>query len=92
MPFTICPYHCFPIQCPISCSSGSFIDVEMVWSFSLTGWRLSGDFPMRPGEKLSLAITPPNKHKINVDEAVVRWSRGGQELAEGNMKIAPCRS
>ena len=42
----------------------------------LYGWRLSGDLPMRPGEILSLAVTLPNEQRIEVPEAVARWSIG----------------
>ncbi|OAI46336.1 hypothetical protein AYO43_06445 [Nitrospira sp. SCGC AG-212-E16] len=31
---------------------------------------------MRAGESLSLAVTLPNEQRIDVSEAVVRWSRG----------------
>jgi hypothetical protein len=35
---------------------------------------------MRPGETLSLTVTLPNERRIELPEAVVRWSRG-QEFA-----------
>ena len=35
---------------------------------------------MRPGEPLSLTVTLPNEQRIEIPEAVVRWSRG-QEFA-----------
>jgi hypothetical protein len=41
---------------------------------------------MRPGETLSLTVTLPNKQRIEVPEAVVRWSRG-QEFAVENVLI-----
>jgi len=53
-----------------------------------TGWRLSGDLPMRPGETLSLTVSLPNEQHIEVPEAVVRWSRG-QEFAGENVMIEP---
>jgi hypothetical protein len=31
---------------------------------------------MRPGETLSLTVTLPNEQRIEILEAVVRWSRG----------------
>jgi hypothetical protein len=43
---------------------------------------------MRPGEILSLAVTLPNEQRIEIPEAVVRWSRG-QEFAVENMAIEP---
>ena len=43
---------------------------------------------MRPGETLSLAVTLPNEQRIEIPEAVVRWSRG-QEFAVENVAIDP---
>ena len=57
-----------------------------MWNFSCAGWRLSGDLPMRPGEALSLTVTLPNEQRIEISEAVVRWSRG-QEFAVENRSI-----
>lgn len=37
---------------------------------------------MRPGETLSLTVTLPNEQRIEIPEAVVRWSRGGEFAAE----------
>ena len=58
----------------------------MVWNLSCTGWRLSGDLPMRSGETLSLIVTLPNEQRIEVPEAVVRWSRG-QEFGIETVEI-----
>jgi hypothetical protein len=41
---------------------------------------------MRPGETLSLTVTLPNEQRIEVPEAVVRWSRG-QKFAAENLAI-----
>jgi len=41
---------------------------------------------MRPGETLSLTVTLPNEQRIEIPEAVVRWSRG-QEFAVENVVI-----
>jgi hypothetical protein len=41
---------------------------------------------MRPGETLSLTVTLPNAQRIEIPEAVVRWSRG-QEFAVETVKI-----
>jgi hypothetical protein len=43
---------------------------------------------MRPGETLSLTVTLPNEQRIEVPEAVVRWSRG-QEFAVENVVVEP---
>lgn len=57
-----------------------------MWNLSLNGLRLSGHLPMRPGETLSLTVTLPNVHRIDVSEAVVRSFRG-QEFAVENVKV-----
>ena len=80
MPFSIRPYRRFPVQCSVTYNAGPFQDQCTVWNHSCTGWRLSGDLPMRPGETLSLTVTLPNEQRIEVPEAVVKWSRG-QEFA-----------
>ena len=82
MPFVLRPYRRFPVQCPVSYSSGPFKGVGTVWNLSLTGWRLSGDLPMREGETLSLSVTLPNKQKIKISEARVKWSRGNDFAVE----------
>jgi hypothetical protein len=84
MPFLLRPYRRFPVQCPVSYSSGPFHGVGTVWNFSLTGWRLSGNLPMREGETLSLSVTLPNKQRITVSEATVRWSRGSEFAVESH--------
>jgi hypothetical protein len=86
MPFLIRPYRCFPVQCSVTYNAGPFQGLGTIWNVSCSGWRLSGDLPMRPGETLSLTVTLPNKQRIEVPEAVVRWSRG-QEFAVENVLI-----
>lgn len=86
MPFSIRPYHRFPVQCSVTYNAGPFQDQGTVWNLSLNGLRLSGDLPMRPGEILSLTVTLPNEQRIEVPEAVVQWSRG-QEFAVEAMKV-----
>ena len=76
MPFSIRPYRRFPVQCYFTYNAGPFQGQGTVWNLSCTGWRLSGDLPMRPGETISLTVTLPNEQRIEVPEAVIRWSRG----------------
>ena len=78
MPFTVRPYRRFPVQCFVKYHIGSFSGIGTVCNLSLHGWRLSGDLLMRPGEILSLKVTLPNEQQIEIDEAIVRWSRGGE--------------
>jgi hypothetical protein len=86
MPFTIRPYCRFPVQCAVTYNAGPFQGVGTVWNLSISGWRLSGDVPMRSGETLSLTVTLPNEQRIEVPAAVVRWSRG-TEFAVENVAI-----
>jgi hypothetical protein len=74
MPFTLRLNQRFPVHCPVTYNAGPFQGQGTVWNLSCTGWRLSGDLPMRPGETLSLMVTLPNELRIEVPEAVVRWS------------------
>ena len=75
MPFILRHFRRFPVQCAVRYNAGPFQGHGTVWNLSCTGWRLSGDLPMRPGETLSLTVTLPNEQRIEVLEAVVRWSR-----------------
>jgi len=43
---------------------------------------------MRPEEILSLTVTLPNDQRIEVPDAVVRWSKG-QEFVVENTSIEP---
>ena len=88
MPFVLRPYRRFPVQCSVTYHAGPFQGHGTVWNLSCTGWRLSGDLPMRPGETISLTITLPNEQHIEIPEAVVRWSRG-EEFAVENIAIEP---
>ena len=88
MPFSIRPYCRFPMHCAVTYNAGPFHGQGTVWNLSGSGWRLSGDVPMHPGEALSLIVTLPNEQRIEIPEAVVRWSRG-QEFAVENLVIEP---
>ncbi|MEP6889482.1 MAG: PilZ domain-containing protein [Nitrospirota bacterium] len=57
-----------------------------VWNLSVNGWCFSGDVPIRQGEAVSLTVTLPNEQRIDIPEAVVRWSRG-QEFAVETVKL-----
>jgi hypothetical protein len=88
MSFTLRPYRRFPVQCAVTYNAGPFKGQGTIWNLSCTGWRLSGDLLMRPGEILSLTVTLPNEQHILIPVAVVRWSRG-QEFAVENLAIEP---
>jgi len=86
MSFSVRPYRRFPVQCFVTYNAGPFQGQGTTWNLSCSGWRVSGNLPMRPGETLSLTVTLPNEQRIEIPEAVVRWSRG-QEFAVENVVI-----
>ena len=47
-----------------------------MWDFSVNGWKLSGDVPLRLGQLCPLTVTLPNQERIVVAAAIVRWVRG----------------
>jgi hypothetical protein len=76
MSFIIRSYRRFPVQCPVSYNAGTSQGLGTVWNFSLNGWKLSGDVPLRVGQTCPLTVTLPNQESIFVDAAIVRWVRG----------------
>jgi hypothetical protein len=88
MPFSIRPFRRFPVQCSVTYNARPFQGHGTVWNVSCTGWRLSGDLPMRTGETLALTVTLPNEQCIEIPEALVRWARG-KEFAVENLAIKP---
>jgi hypothetical protein len=72
MHFTVRPFQRFPVQCSVTYNAGPLQRQGTIWNLSRTGWRLSGDLPMRPGEMLSLTITLPNEQRILIPQTVVR--------------------
>ena len=82
MPFTLRPSRWFLVHCAVTYNAGPFQGQGTIWNLSCTGWRFSGDLPMKPGETLSLTVTLPNEQRIEVPEAVVRWSRAEEFGAE----------
>jgi len=77
MPFSIRPFRSFPVHCYVTYNAEPFQGQGSIWNLSCTGWRISGDLPMRPGETLSLKVTLPNDQRIDVPLAAVHWLRGG---------------
>jgi hypothetical protein len=67
MPFSIRLFRRFPVQCVVSYSVGPFRGIGTVWNLSRSGWRLSGDLPMRPGEGLSLTVMLPNGQEFGIE-------------------------
>jgi hypothetical protein len=77
MPFTLRPYRRLPAHCAVTYNAGPF-QGKGIWNLSGTGWRLSGNLPMRSGETVSLTVTLPNEQRI----VVLKRSCGGQEGEE----------
>ena len=75
MPFTLRLYQRFPVHCSVTYNAGLFQGQGIVWNLSCTGWRLSGDLPLRAGELCSLTVSLPNQPRIDVAESVVWWVR-----------------
>lgn len=76
MPFTIRPYHRFSVCCPVTYQTRLFEGYGTVWNVSLTGWRFSGNLPLRIGEVCSLTVILPPYQPIYVAAGIVRWVRG----------------
>ena len=72
MPFLIRPSCRFLVQCAVTYNAGQFQGQGTVWNLSCSGWRLSSDLQMRPGETLSLTVTLPNEQRIKVTDAVAQ--------------------
>jgi hypothetical protein len=86
MLFVLRPFRRFRVQCAVTYNAGSFQGQGTAWNLSCTGWRFSGDLPMRPGESISLTVTLPNEQRIEIPESVVWWARG-QEFAVENAVV-----
>jgi hypothetical protein len=81
MPFTIRPFHLFPVCCPVTYHAGLFEGRGTIWNLS-NGWRLSGDLPLRVGETCSFTIHLLNHQSIYVAAAIVRWVRSQESGLE----------
>lgn len=76
MHFTIRPYRRVPVYCPVTYQTGLFEGHGTVWNLSLTGWRFSGNLPLRIGEVCSLTVNLSIDQPIYVAAGIVRWVRG----------------
>ena len=79
MPFSIRSHRRFPLQRSVTYHAEPFQDQGTIWNLSCTGWRLSGDLPMRPGKSLSLTVTLPNEQHILIPGVVV-WCQTDRNL------------
>jgi hypothetical protein len=76
MPFLIRPSRRFPVCCSVTYHCGDFEGHGTVWNLSLTGWRFSGNLPLRIGEVCSLTVNLPTQETLYVAAGIVRWMRG----------------
>jgi len=76
MPLIVRPYRRVPVSCPLIYQTGLFEGHGTVWNLSLTGWRFSGDLPLRIGEVCSLTVNLSIDQHIYVAAGVVRWVQG----------------
>ena len=76
MPFSIPAYRRFSVQSFVTYHAGPFQGHGIVWNLSCPGWPLTGGLPIRLGKTLSLTVMFSNEQRIEIPEAVVRWSRG----------------
>src|SRR5262249_32997859 len=75
MPFIVRPKCRFPVYCPVTYQTGLFEGQGTVWNVPLTGWRFSGDLPLRVGEVCSLTVNLSIEQTIYVAAGIVRWVR-----------------
>ena len=76
MPFTIRPYRRFPVCYPVTYHAALSEGSGTLWNISLSGWRLSGDVPLRLGQTCFLSVTVTNPKRVFVVAGIVRWVRG----------------
>jgi hypothetical protein len=76
MPFLIRRSRRFPVCCPVTYQCGPFEGHGTVWDLPLTGWRVSGNLPLRIGEVCSLTVNLPIHPRLYVTAGIVRWVRG----------------
>jgi len=82
MPFDIRSNRRVPICCPIAYQTGDFEGHGTVWNLSHTGWRFSGNLPLREGEIFSLTVTLPSEERVYVMAAIVCWVCGEEYGAD----------
>src|SRR5215510_545922 len=76
MPFANRSYRRFPLCYPVIYHAGISEGSGTVWNISLSGWRLSGDVPMRVGQTCSLSVTLSDPKRVFVVAGMVRWVWG----------------
>ena len=88
MPLTIRPYRRLPLCFPVTHHAGVSQGEGTIWNVSRNGWPFSGNLPLRVGQPVPMTVTLPYEQRIQIPEAIVRWSRG-QEFAVENLAVKP---
>lgn len=78
MAYVLRPYRRFPVVSPATYEHWLREGQGIVWNLSPTGWRLSGNLPLEPGDICSLSVMLPTNAPITVSAAIVRWIRGAE--------------
>ena len=82
------PFRRVLSHCSVTDNAGPSQGPVTLWNLARSGWCLSGNLPMQPGQKLSLTVTLPTEQRIEVPKAVAQWSRG-QDFAGEDVVIEP---
>jgi hypothetical protein len=86
MLISIRPFRRFSIQCSITTHGGDSKDETPCGTSRLPVRDCLEICPCAQGGTLSLTITLPNEERIEVPQAIVRWSRG-QEFTVENVLV-----
>ena len=76
MSFIVRTFRLFPVCCPVTYQTGLFEGRGAASNLSLSGWRFSGDLPLRVGEVCSLTVNLSIDQRVYVAAGIVRWVRG----------------
>ena len=87
MPFLIRPSRRFSVCCPVTYQCGNFEGHGTVWIVSLTGWRFSGNLPLRIGDVCSPTVNLSSESPIYVIAASVWWVQRGEEYGVETLVI-----
>ena len=68
--FSIRPFRRFPVCCPVTYQCGLSEGQGTVWTFSVNGWKLSGDVPLQVGQMCSLTVNLPSQPSLFVAAAI----------------------
>ena len=76
MTFSIRSYLRFPVFWSVTYQTGLIEGYGTAQNLSLTGWRFSGNLPLRVGELCSLMVNLSIDQQVYVTAGIVRWAQG----------------